>query len=133
MTSTKPGQRVLINGFPAAFEELRQLPIPIEPDLVLGMYVFLQGSGLRLDYSDVDVLSGQASKFLYRFEHPECAELSFVPPVDTLFRTLRICWHEVTPSDPETAWGVTKKWILSGHLVLARFAEPLVIALLVRD
>ena len=65
--------------------------------------------------------------FHYSVEQPECASLSFFPPVDTLFRSLGITWKEVTPSGPRTAFQVLKSWIDDGNIALARMKEPLLI------
>jgi hypothetical protein len=76
----------------------------------------------------VDVVSGHATQFLYAFDHPECFELAFEPPVETLFKALHLTWQEITPSDAHTAYLVVSRWITESEKpVLARLAEPLLI------
>lgn len=122
-----PSPRLLADGFPSALDELRHLPELVEPGLVLGLLALLQAAGISIRYSKADVISGHAGQFLYQREHPECAQLAFVPPMDTLFRALDVTWKEVTPSGPATAFTVLREWLTSGNLVLARLREPLLI------
>jgi hypothetical protein len=122
-----PSPRLLADGFPSALEELRHLPEYIEPGLVLGLLALLQAAGMSIRYSEADVISGHAGQLIYRREHPECAQLAFVPPMDTLFRALDVTWKEVTPSGPVTAYEILREWLQGGKLVLARLREPLLI------
>jgi hypothetical protein len=122
-----PAYPLYSHGFATLFAELRTLPGPIEPDLLLGLHGLLRASGVTIDYSETDVLSGHAAQFIYSREHPECSELAYVPPADTLFRALDVTWKEVIPSGPSTAYKVLHEWLKMGRLVLARFREPLLI------
>ncbi len=122
-----PSPRLLADGFPSALDELRHLPEYVEPGLVLGLLALLQAAGMSIRYSEADVISGHAGQFLYCREHPECAQLAFVPPMDTLFRALDVTWKEVTPSGPTTAFAVLREWLQGGNLVLARLREPLLV------
>ncbi|MBU0508289.1 hypothetical protein KKH27_05585 [bacterium] len=133
MASTAPTYRFHAHGYPAALDDLRGSVENIEPDLAAGLYALLRSAGVNLHYCEADVLSGRASQFLYSREHPECAQLAFVPPTDTLFRAYRVTWKEVTPSDPASAFSVLREWIAQGRLCLARLKEPLVVYGCVRD
>jgi hypothetical protein len=119
--------QTFVQGFPSALEELRALPEIAEPDLILGLQSLLVAAGMNITLCEAEVLSGSAAQFIYDREHPECAELSFVPPTETLFRSLDITWKEVTPSGTSTAFDVVRQWIELGRLTLARFKEPILI------
>ena len=127
MQPTAPAQRTHAQGFPSALEELRELPAFVEPGLILGLHALLRAAGMSILYSEADVLSGNAAQFIYSREHPECAQLSFVPPAETLFRAMDITWKEVTPSGSSAAFAVAREWITLGRPVLARFKEPILI------
>ncbi|HEY3297004.1 MAG TPA: hypothetical protein VGL38_16340 [bacterium] len=127
MHPATPAQKTFAHGFPPALEELRTLPDFVEPDLVLGLYGLLRAAGVSIIYCEADVLSGNAAQFIYSREHPECAQLSFVAPVETLFRALDMTWKEVTPSGSSAAFAVIRDWIAQGRLTLARFKEPILI------
>jgi hypothetical protein len=127
MSPVTPQQTAYARGYPSALNELRLVPTPAEPDVVWGLYALLQSAGMSISYSEVDVLSGHATQFLYSREQPECAQLAFVPPVDTLLRALDVTWKEVTPSGPVTAFHVVKQWLEAEYVVLARLKEPLLI------
>jgi len=123
-SSTHP---TFVQGFPSALEELRSMTGLSEPDFVFGLHSLLYAAGMNITLCDAEVLSGHAAQFIYNREHPECAELSFVPPTETLFRSLDITWKEVTPSGPATAFEVIRRWIEGGRLTLARFKEPILV------
>jgi hypothetical protein len=114
-------------GFPSGLEELRALPQPSEPDLALGLFGLLRAAGMNITYCATDVLSGHAAQFLYAHDHPDCAQLAFVPPVETLFRALDVTWKEVTPSGPHTAFTVLREWISADRVSLARLKEPILV------
>jgi hypothetical protein len=118
---------IFARGFPPALEELRALPENSEPDLSLGLFGLLRASGMNITACAADVLCGHAGQFLYAHDQPDCAQLSFVPPVETLFRAIDVTWKEVTPSGPHTAFTVLRDWITTGHLCLARFKEPILV------
>jgi hypothetical protein len=120
-------QKVFAPGFPGFLHELREERDASESGLVVGLYALLRAAGMRIVYNEVDVLSAQALQFHYSYSQPECTGLSFVPPVETLFRPLGIQWKEVTPSGPRTAFGVVKEWIDDETIALARLKEPLLI------
>ena len=122
-----PKQKQFANGYPSALDELREQIAPVEPDISLGLYALLQSAGMTISFGEVDVLSGQATQFLYRRDQPACQSISFVPPVDTLFKSLNVAWKEVTPSDTGTAYRILREWIDDGFLVLARFKEPVLV------
>jgi len=114
--------------FPALLSQESWIADRLEPGLSLPLLLLLQSEGLSLDYAFVDVVSGHATQFLYAFDHPECFELAFEPPVETLFKALHLTWQEITPSDAYTAYLVVSRWISeSAKPVLARFAEPLLV------
>lgn len=127
MHSAAPAPRILAHGFPSALEELRALPDFAEPDLILALHALLRAAGMSVLYCEADVLSGNAAQFIYSREHPECAQLSFVAPTETLFRALDITWKEVTPSGSSVAFAVTRDWIKLGRPTLARLKEPLLV------
>jgi hypothetical protein len=122
-----PANTRVARGFPAALTELRELPEGTEPDLVLGLFGLLRAAGMTLVYPEVEVLSGHAAQFLYSREQPECAQLSFAPPTETLFRALDVTWKEVIPSGPSTAFDVLRGWIAEDRVALARLKEPMLI------
>lgn len=127
MQPSTPAQTFFASGFPSALEDLRALPSPVESDLVLGLHALLTTAGMSVEYAESDVISGHAAQFLYSREHPECLELSLVPPVDTLFRALEVTWKEVTPSGPGAAYEALRMWLYQGRLALARLKEPLLV------
>jgi len=125
MASTSPTYQLYARGWPAALDELRVEISEIEPDITAGLYAMLMTAGVSLSYWDADVVSGRACQFLYSLEHPECAQLGFSPPTDTLFRAYGVTWKEVSPSDANAAFGMLREWISQGRLSLARLKEPL--------
>lgn len=127
MTSSAPRCPAHAAGYPAALTELHAQTAHIEPDLVLGLYALLRAAGLTITYSECDVLSGHAGRFIYDRVHPECAQLAFVPPVDTLMRAVHATWKEVTPSDPGIAYVVLREWLQTGTPAIARLREPLLV------
>lgn len=127
MQPAKPKEKFFAEGYPAAVEELRGEIATVEPDLVIGLYALLRAAGMTISYSEADVLSGQATQFVYRLDQPACQHISFVPPVDTLFKALGVTWKEVTPSDAGTAYAILLEWIEAGSLALARFKEPVLV------
>lgn len=116
-----------VRGFPAALTELREIPAGTEPDLVLGLWGLLRAAGMSITYTEAEVLSGHAAQFLYSREQPECAQLAFTPPVDTLFRALDVTWKEVIPSGPSTAFEVLRGWIAEERIALVRLKEPMIV------
>jgi len=115
-------------GFPDLLAQDSWVSDRIEPGLSLPLLLLLRSEGLALDYAFVDVVSGHATQFLYSLDHPECVELAFEPPVETLFKALNLTWQEITPSDAHTAFLVLSHWIgESGKPVLARLTEPMLI------
>lgn len=115
-------------GFPALLSKESYISDPIEPGLSLPLLLLLRSERLRLDYAFVDVVSGHATQFLYAINHPECSELAFEPPVETLFKALHLTWQETTPSDAHTAFLVLSRWLgETGKPALARFTEPMLI------
>ncbi len=122
-----PIHKQFAHGYPSGLEDLREQIAPVEPDLVIGLYALLHGAGLTISFAEADVLSGQATQFIYRRDQPACQQISFVPPVDTLFKALAVTWKEVTPSDTGTAYSILREWIAEGSLVLARFKEPILV------
>ncbi|MCX6600673.1 MAG: hypothetical protein NT025_03815 [bacterium] len=127
MPPISPVTTRVVRGFPAALTELRQLPEGTEPDLVLGLFGLLRAAGMTITYVEAEVLSGHAAQFLYSREQPECAQLAFAPPAETLFRALDVTWKEVTPSGPSTAFDVLRGWIADERVALARLKEPMLI------
>lgn len=127
MSHATPTTPRLVPGFPAALSQLREVPDGIETDLILGLFGLLRASGMTISYVDAEVLSGHAAQFLYSFEQPECAYLSFSSPVETLFRALDVTWKEVTPSGPSTAFDVLRGWVEHERIALARLKEPMLI------
>jgi hypothetical protein len=118
----------LAGGYPELLAQDKWISDPIEPGLSLPVLLLLRSEGFALDYPFVDVVSGHATQFLYSLDHPECVELAFEPPVETLFKALNLTWQEMTPSDAHTAYLVLAQWISeSGRPVLARFCEPMLI------
>jgi hypothetical protein len=120
-------QKVFVPGFPGYLHELREERSAAESGLVTGLYALLKSAGVRIAYNEADVLSAQSLQFLYSLKQPECAGLSFVPPVETLFKSLGIKWKEATPSGPRTAFGVLKEWIDDGRIAMAKLKEPLLV------
>jgi hypothetical protein len=127
MDSALPTTAFFSEGFPAALNDLKALPEPIESDLILGLYALLRASGMAITYPEADVISGHAPQFIYSLEHPECVNIAFVPPVETLFRALDVTWKEVTPSGSAAAYAVLQDWISAGKVSLARLKEPLLV------
>ena len=127
MASTTPTYQLFARGWPAALEDLRSSVREIEPDLTAGLYAMLVSAGVNVGYWDADVISGRACQFLYALEHPECAQLGFSPPTDTLFRAFGVTWKEVSPSDAAAAYDILREWISQGRLCLARLREPLLV------
>lgn len=116
------------SDFPGLLSKETWVSDPIEPGLSLPLMLLLKSEGLPLDYAFVDVVSGHATQFLYALDHPECSELSFEPPIETLFKALHITWQEITPSDAHTAFLVLLRWLEeTGKPALARFTEPMLI------
>lgn len=115
-------------GFPTLLTQESWISDPIEPGLSLPLFLLLRAEGLPFDYAFVDVVSGHATQFLYALNHPECSELAFEPPVETLFKALHLTWQETTPSDARTAFAVVREWLTaSGKPVVARLTEPMLI------
>jgi hypothetical protein len=127
MNSDAHSREYYAQGYPAALDDLRTIPEPVEANLIFGLYALLRAAGMQITYAEVDVISGHASHMIYHRDHPECADLSYVPPVETLFRGLDVTWREVTPSGPSAAFVVLHDWISSGRVVLARMREPLLV------
>ena len=122
-----PKSKHFADGFPSGLEELREQIAHVEPDLALGLFALLRAAGMTISHAEANVLSGQATQFVYRRDQPLCQNLAFVPPVDTLFKSLGVTWKEVTPSDTATAFLILREWIESSSLALARFKEPVLI------
>ncbi len=114
-------------GFPAAISILREDEAPPYPELAFGLCALLRSASFPITYCEADVISGQATQFIYARPELSDSEISFVPPVDTLFRALGVVWKEVTPSDPSAAFSVMKQWIGEGAIILARFNSVLLI------
>lgn len=115
-------------GFPALLSKESYLTDPIEPGLSLPLLLLLRSEGLPLDYAFVDVVSGHATQFIYAIGHPECFELAFEPPIETLFKALHLTWQETTPSDTHTTFQVLSRWVSeTGKPALARLSEPMLI------
>jgi hypothetical protein len=127
MPPISPTTTRVVRGFPAALADLRELPQGSEPDLVLGLFGLLRAAGMSISYHEAEVLSGHAAQFLYSRGQPECAQLAFAPPTDTLFRALDVTWKEVTPSGPSTAFNVLRGWISGERVALARLREPMLV------
>lgn len=127
MRTAGPEQKVYATGFPGLLRELREEHDAVDYGLTVGLYSLLRAAGMRITYGEADVLSSHALQLHYCIAQPECAALSFYPPVDTLFKSLEITWKEVTPSGPRTAFQVLKSWIDDGNIALARMNEPLLI------
>jgi hypothetical protein len=127
MLPAKPLEKTFAEGYPSAVDELRAQIATVEPDLVVGLYALLRAAGMTVSYSEAEVLSGQATQFVYRCDQPASQQISFVPPVDTLFKALEVTWKEVTPSDVQTAYGILREWIEAGSVAMAKFEEPLLI------
>jgi hypothetical protein len=127
MRTAGPEQKVYAPGFPGLLRELKSEHNTVDSGLIVGLYSLLRASGMRITFGETDVLSAHALQFHYSITQPECALLSFFPPVDTLFRALDITWKEVTPSGPRTAFQVLRNWIDDGNIALARMKEPFLI------
>ncbi|MBI5060073.1 hypothetical protein HZB60_09885 [candidate division KSB1 bacterium] len=127
MSTPKVVTQKLAHGFPAKLAEYHALAQPLEADLTPALFTFLRARELVISYSEVDVLSGLASQFLYSREEPECVNLSFVPPVETLFKSLGISWKELTPSGSDAAYAVFRDRVDAGSPILARLREPLIV------
>ena len=127
MSPTVPNRILFSRGYPAALSDLKSVANEIEPDLVLELFALLSASGMAIDYCEADVVSGHATQFIYSRDHPECVQLAFVPPVETLFRALHVTWKEVTPSGPDAAFAVLHEWISQGRVCLAKMNEPLLV------
>jgi hypothetical protein len=127
MARAVPTSKLFARGFPTALDELRAIRKPAEPDIAFGLYALLRSAGMNVTYCEADVLSGHAAQFLYHRAEPECADLSFVPPVETLLRALDVTWKEVTPSGPLKAYEVLHEWIVDGRLSLVRLKQPLLV------
>ncbi len=120
--------RHFARGFPALLGQETWISDPLEPGLSLPLLLLLRSEGLPLDYAFVDVVSGHATQFLYAFDCPDCYELAFEPPVETLFKALHLTWQETTPSDATTAFLVMQDWLReSNKPVVARFTEPMLL------
>ncbi len=127
MTIPMPSSTQFATGYPAALSLLHGKEIPPQPDLVVGLFALLRHAGMNLGYSEADVLSGAATQFIYSKSDRDAADISFVPPIETLLRSLGAVWKEVTPSDPQAALQVMKSWIAGGALVMAKLSCTLLI------
>jgi hypothetical protein len=109
-----------VRGFPQQLGEmLADVPIGA-PELVTGLFLLLRQAGMKIAYGDVDVLCGHATQFLYAREQPDCVQLAYVPPVETLFKAARVEWSEVIPSGMEPAFEVIAQAVNAEALVLGR-------------
>ncbi|MFZ5432291.1 MAG: hypothetical protein ACOZB3_00810 [Calditrichota bacterium] len=126
-SATPQNKLTFATGYPAALNDLQTVTKQIEPDLIFGLYALLTAAGVSIDYCEADVISGHAAQFLYSREHPECTQLAFSPPTDTLFRALSVAWKEITPSGVDAAFAVWRDHISSGEICLARLNEPLLV------
>lgn len=127
MAASAPHSPVFAHGYPAALNDLRAQATRAEPELVLGLCGLLRAAGMTITLAEADVLSGHAGQLFYDRMHPECAQLAFVPPVETLFRALHVTWKEVTPSGPDIAFVVLQDWLQAGSPAIARLKEPLLV------
>ena len=127
MRPATPTERTFASGYPIALDELRRQIASVEPDVVIGLWAMLKSAEMSVSFSEAEIISGQATQFVYRCDAAECQSISFLPPVDTLFKSLEVTWKEVTPSDASTAYLILKEWVGSGSPVVARFKEPLLV------
>lgn len=114
-----------VNGYPQQLCELLADVPAGTSELVAGLFVLLRQGGMNIAYSDVDVLCGHATQFLYAAEYPECLELAVVPPVETLFKHCAVEWKESIPSGMDAAFDVILSGVHAEKVTLGRLKRPL--------
>jgi hypothetical protein len=113
-----------VPGFPAEVRRLQEVLRDSEPDSVFGLWGLLGSRGVRLNYGEALILSGQAQQFVYDFSYPNAAWHSVVSPLEMLSRAFECEWKSVTPSSAIGAYEVAERWIREGSLVMAQFRVP---------
>lgn len=125
--ATRAKTEIYIKDFPGQLRLLRQVAGESEPDLVFGLWVLLSRNGLKLNWGDTEVVSGQALQIAYSRDPRKTVEVNTVPPLDALSRSFGVTWTEITPSSSLRAFDIGREWIDQGVLFLAKLRQPMLI------
>jgi hypothetical protein len=125
--STRSKTEVYVPDFPGQLKSLRQTAGESEPSAGFGLWVLLSRNGVRLNWGDTEVLSGQALQFLYSRDPALAEGKSTIAPLDALARALGVLWNEITPSSSLKAYEIACQWLDEGVPFLARFRQPMIV------
>jgi len=125
--STHAKNDIYVGDYPGQLGFLRQQVGESEPTLGFALWVLLQRAGVRLTWSDTEVLSGQALQFLYSTRPQLVEACNVLAPLDALSRSLGVTWTEISPSSSLRAFDIAREWLEENAIFVARFRQPLLI------
>ena len=96
--ATRSKTELYAPDFPGQLKSLKQVSGDSEPTLAFGLWALLSRSGVRLNWGDTEVLSGQALQFVYSRDPARAEGKSTIAPLDSLTRAIGVEWTEITPS-----------------------------------